>query len=133
MKKCQGFLKMKRKDKMLDMQRYVNSFIFKTYLAINLKSTSVKMSSCLRTRTKFSMVVAIFKKIIIVVVIYLNVKLQVDQRKWKIFYLRWSHCSKFVLQTNLPRIGMVYIFRTVMNSTSTWTMPNKSISVLPIT
>ena len=42
-------------------------------------------------------------------------------------------CTKLVLQTNLPRIGIVYIFRTGMNSTFTWAMPNESILVLPIT
>ena len=46
---------------------------------------------------------------------------------------RAAHCTKYLLQTNLPRIGMVYIFRTGMNSTFTSAMPNKSIPVLPIT
>ena len=47
-----------------------------------------------------------------------------------------AHCTKCVLQTNIPRIRMVYIFRTGMNSTyfhMIWSMPNKSISALPIT
>ena len=36
-----------------------------------------------------------------------------------------SHCKKFVLQTNLPRIRMVYTFRTGMNTAFTWPMPNE--------
>ena len=40
----------------------------------------------------------------------------------------------FLLHCNTSKvIRMVYIFRTGMNSTFTWAMPNKSISVLPIT
>ena len=38
-----------------------------------------------------------------------------------------SHC---VLQTNLRRIRLVYIFKIVMNSTFTWALPNKSFSGL---
>ena len=34
---------------------------------------------------------------------------------------------------NLPRIGIVYILEPQNGSTFTWAMPNKSISVLPIT
>ena len=53
----------------------------------------------------------------------------------------WSktipHCTKCVLQTNLTRILIVsisiYFQKTGMYPSFTWTMPNKSISVLPIT
>jgi len=51
---------------------------------------------------------------------------------WTFLIPSLSHCTKCVLQTNLHRVRMVYIFRTGMNSTFTCTMPNKSISVLPI-
>ena len=54
----------------------------------------------------------------------------------KTAYMNNAHTyahTKCVLQANLPRIQMVYVFRTGMNSTFTWAMLNKSISVLPIT
>ena len=47
--------------------------------------------------------------------------------------MTYTHCTKCVLQTNLPRIRMIYFFRTGMNSTFTWAMLNKSVSALPIT
>ena len=43
-----------------------------------------------------------------------------------------AHCTKFVVQTNLPNIGMTYIFWSGMKSTFTWAMPYKSISGLVI-
>ena len=48
-------------------------------------------------------------------------------------YIVLPHCSKLVVQTNLPSIGKTLIFETGMKSTFTWTMSYKSISVLIIT
>ena len=56
-----------------------------------------------------------------------------DDQKLTCAQIHGHPFTKFVLQTNLLRIVMVYIFRTPMNSTFLWAMPNKSISVLPIT
>ena len=57
---------------------------------------------------------------------------------WKVWFAHLplkstSHCTKVVVQTNLPRMGMLYIFWRAMMSTFTWAMPYKLISVCLIT
>ena len=44
-----------------------------------------------------------------------------------------SHCTKLIIQTNLPNNGMTYLFGGGMKSTFTWAMPYKSIPTLLIT
>ena len=43
------------------------------------------------------------------------------------------HCTKRVVQTNLPRLGVTYLFGSGMKSTFIWAMPYKWTPGLPIT
>ena len=38
-------------------------------------------------------------------------------------HLKYAHFSKVVVQTNVPKLGMTYIFESLKNSTFTWAMP----------
>ena len=48
------------------------------------------------------------------------------------YTLHKSHCTKDVVQTNLPKVGMIYIFWSAIMSNFTWAMPYRLISVGPI-
>ena len=43
-----------------------------------------------------------------------------------------THCTKRVVQTNLPRLGVTYLFGSGMKSTFIWAMPYKWTPGLPI-